>query len=88
MKMNPRSRTLFGCGLAVTATLLLQPALAATDTAQVEAKFRAADKDSDGKLTLKEAKAGMPRIGKNFTKLDTERRGYLTLEQIQAAAAR
>lgn len=51
------------------------------------ARFKAADKNGDGKLTLEEAKSGMPRIAQNFDKLDTEKKGYLTLEQIKAVAA-
>jgi Ca2+-binding EF-hand superfamily protein len=47
-------------------------------------KFQAADVNHDGKLTLEEAKAGMPRVAKAFDKIDVEKRGYVTLEQIQA----
>lgn len=54
---------------------------------ELEEKFKAADKDNDGKLTLAEAKAGMPRIAKGFAKIDTEKKGYLTLEQIKTFAA-
>lgn len=63
------------------------PAQSSQVTQAIE-KFKAADKDGDGKLTLAEAKAGMPRIAANFDKLDTEKKGYLTLDQIKAAAAR
>jgi Ca2+-binding EF-hand superfamily protein len=55
---------------------------------EVTAKFKAADKNGDGQLTLEEAKAGMPRIAKNFDKLDVDKKGYLTLDQILAAVAR
>ena len=55
--------------------------------AQIEERFKAADKNHDGKLTLEEAKAGMPRIAANFERLDTDKRGYITLEQIKKAAA-
>lgn len=54
---------------------------------EIAERFAAADKNHDGKLTLAEAKAGMPRIAEAFDKIDTEGRGYLTLEQIQEAAA-
>ena len=63
------------------------PAPSSQVTQAIE-KFKAADKDGDGKLTLEEAKAGMPRIAQNFDKLDTEKKGYLTLDQVKAAAAK
>ena len=54
---------------------------------EIEEKFKAADKDHDGKLTLEEAKAGMPRIAKGFDKIDKDKKGFLTVEQIKAFAA-
>jgi len=53
---------------------------------EIAERFAAADKNHDGKLTLEEAKAGMPRIAEAFEKIDTDDRGYLTLEQIQEVA--
>ena len=58
----------------------------AADAAEIEAKFKAADKDSDGKLTLDEAKAGMPRIARGFDKIDAGKKGYVTLDEIKAKA--
>jgi Ca2+-binding EF-hand superfamily protein len=55
---------------------------------QIDARFAAADKNQDGKLTLEEAQAGMPKVAANFDKIDTQKRGYVTLDQIKAAAAR
>jgi hypothetical protein len=54
----------------------------------IEKRFAAADKNHDGKLTLTEAQAGMPKVAANFDKIDTEHRGYVTLDQIIAAADR
>jgi Ca2+-binding EF-hand superfamily protein len=51
---------------------------------QAEERFAAADKNADGKLTLEEAKAGMPRVASGFSKIDVEKRGYVTLDQIKA----
>lgn len=51
---------------------------------QLEEKFKAADKNADGKLTLDEAKDGMPRVAKAFDKIDTQKNGYITLDQIKA----
>jgi Ca2+-binding EF-hand superfamily protein len=53
---------------------------------RIEEKFKAADVNHDGKLTLEEAKSGMPRVAKAFDKIDVEKRGYITLEQLQAFA--
>lgn len=57
------------------------------DPQKIAARFQAADKDHDGKLTLEEAEAGMPRVAKVFSQIDVENKGYVTLEQIQAFAA-
>ena len=54
----------------------------------IDEKFAAADKNHDGKLTLAEAQAGMPKVAANFDKIDTQGLGYVTLDQIKAAADR
>ncbi|MGV7207429.1 EF-hand domain-containing protein [Oxalobacteraceae bacterium A2-2] len=54
---------------------------------QLEARFAAADKDHDGKLSKAEAEAGMPRLAKAFDKIDAEHTGYLTLAQVEAYMA-
>jgi len=51
---------------------------------ELETRFKAADKNADGKLTLEEAKVGMPRIADAFSHIDAEKKGYVTLEQIKA----
>ena len=43
--------------------------------------FPHADPD---KLTLPEATAGMPRIAKNFARIDKDKKGFVTLEQIKS----
>jgi Ca2+-binding EF-hand superfamily protein len=53
---------------------------------EIAAKFAAADKNHDGKLTLAEAQAGMPRIAANFSYIDTQNKGYVTLAEIEAVA--
>lgn len=75
--------------LALLGTLMVNAQLAQADAKQdkeIEEKFKAADKDHDGKLTLEEAKAGMPRVAKGFDKIDKDKKGYLTVDQIKAAA--
>ena len=73
------------CGEMIAFEALAQPQPQRADSA-LERRFKQADKNGDGKLTLEEAKAGMPRIAKAFERLDTDKRGYLTLEQVQSAA--
>jgi len=53
---------------------------------EIIAKFKAADKNHDGKLTLAEAQAGMPRVAAHFSYIDSQGRGYVTLDQILALA--
>ena len=53
---------------------------------ELAAKFKAADVNHDGKLTLAEAKVGMPRVAAHFSDIDTQNRGYVTLEQITKMA--
>lgn len=47
-------------------------------------RFKAADTNHDGKLTLDEAKAGMPMLARNFDQIDTAHTGSVTLEQLSA----
>lgn len=50
-------------------------------------RFNQADADHDGKLTLDEAKAGMPRVAQHFDEIDADHRGYVTLDQIASYIA-
>jgi hypothetical protein len=54
----------------------------------IEQRFKAANKSGDGKLTKEEAEAGMPRVAKHFDEIDADHKGYVTLDQVKAAAAR
>jgi hypothetical protein len=76
--------------LAIALAVMATPALAqlsATTDALLTARFAAADKNKDGKLTLDEAKAGMPRVAKGFAMIDSGHQGFVTLAQIKAFAA-
>ena len=77
----------FAIGLACVGSVFAADAPLTGRAKEIAERFAAADKNHDGKLTLAEAKAGMPRIAEAFDKIDTEGRGYLTLEQIQEVAA-
>lgn len=74
--------------LAMAGGALLSSAALAQSAEQISAKFAAADKDGDGKLTLAEAKAGMPKVAANFAKIDRDKKGYVTLDQIIAMMKR
>lgn len=47
-------------------------------------RFNAADTNHDGKLSLDEAKAGMPMLARNFDQIDTGHTGAVTLDQLNA----
>ena len=49
--------------------------------------FKQADTDHDGKLTLAEAQAGMPRLAKIFAQIDVKKQGYLTQDDIRTFMA-
>ena len=49
-------------------------------------RFNTADTNHDGKLSLDEAKAGLPMVARNFDQIDTEHTGSVTLEQLRAYA--
>ena len=52
--------------------------------ARMAERFKAADTDHDGKLTKAEAEAGMPMLARNWDKIDTQKTGSVTLEQLTA----
>ena len=46
-------------------------------------RFKAADKDGDGKISRAEAVA-LPRIAKHFDEIDTNKDGFVTKEELKA----
>jgi Ca2+-binding EF-hand superfamily protein len=46
-------------------------------------RFAAADKNADGRLTRDEAKGKMPRVYDNFATIDRDKKGYVTLKEIE-----
>ena len=75
---------LMGISLSAVCVAQTMTATQASEIKQAEERFAAADKNADGKLTLEEAKAGMPRIASSFSKIDVDNKGYVTLDQIKA----
>ncbi|MDY0330474.1 MAG: EF-hand domain-containing protein [Thiomonas sp.] len=74
------------CALAAVSIAQAQTAPPGASRAQqvLAERFARADADHDGRLTLAEAKTGMPRVAQHFDRLDTNHLGYLTLDQLQA----
>jgi len=55
---------------------------------EIQERFSQCDVNRDGKLTLNEAKGCMPRIYDHFSRIDEQNKGYVTVAQIEAMAAR
>jgi len=87
--MRFSTRMIAALSAAFAVLVAAQPAVAQSDMMQkVQARFTAADKDHDGKLSKEEAKAGMPRVARYFDQIDADHTGYVTFEQITAFLAR
>lgn len=86
-------KTLIGNpGLAGIAALLLisTPVLAdeASRNKEIQERFAKCDTNHDGRLTPEEAKGCMPRIYSNFSRIDEQGKGYVTVAEIEVMAAR
>lgn len=55
--------------------------------AEITARFNAADKNGDGKVTREEAQATMPRVAMAWEKIDVDKKGYITLQQLLIISA-
>lgn len=49
-----------------------------------EEKFAEANTTKDGHLTLEQAQSGYPDIVKHFSEIDTDNKGYVTLDDMHA----
>jgi hypothetical protein len=49
---------------------------------KMEERFKEADINSDGQLSLAEVQAKMPRLADRFTTLDTDKNGELSMEEL------
>lgn len=83
------SALIFAAAVPLTASAQSAANLPATpaNDAEVTARFNAADKNGDGKVTKEEAEAGLPRVAMAWEKIDVDKKGYITLEQLQVIAA-
>jgi Ca2+-binding EF-hand superfamily protein len=59
-----------------------------SNASEVEARFKSADKNGDGKVTREEAQTTMPRVAMAWEKIDVDKKGYITLEQLLIISAR
>ena len=79
-------------GLFSIASLMLISSTVYADDAsrnkEIQDRFAKCDTNHDGKLTLAEAKGCMPRIYDHFSRIDQQNKGYVTVAQIEAMAAR
>ena len=53
---------------------------------EIAERFAKCDANHDGKLTKAEANGCMPRIYSHFDYIDSSKKGYLTVAEIQAVA--
>jgi Ca2+-binding EF-hand superfamily protein len=60
--------------------------LQAKMTTELPKRFAAADTNKDGQLTKEEAKGKMPRVYEHFEAIDSQNRGFVSLQDIQLYA--
>ncbi len=48
-------------------------------------KLKAADSNGDGMISRDEAVAGLPEVASHFDKIDTDKNGFITFQEFQAA---
>lgn len=53
----------------------------------VQSRLHAADTNQDGAIDRAEAEASLPRVAKAFDRLDTDKDGKLTVEEVQELAS-
>jgi Ca2+-binding EF-hand superfamily protein len=51
-------------------------------------RIKAADTNSDGKISREEANASLPRIAKNFDTIDANKDGFVTMDELHAAGGK
>jgi Ca2+-binding EF-hand superfamily protein len=54
---------------------------------KMEARFKEADANADGQLSLDEVQAKMPRLAERFTTLDTDKNGLLSKDELKHGAS-
>jgi hypothetical protein len=51
--------------------------------AKMEERFKEADANNDGQLSLEEVQAKMPRLAERFSALDTDKNGFLSKDELK-----
>lgn len=77
--------------IGTASLVLIATPASASDTSrnkEIQERFAQCDVNRDGKLTLDEAKGCMPRIYDHFSRIDQQNKGYVTVAEIEAMAAR
>jgi len=74
------------CALSLSLLSLSSTRAEESQDEQIDERFSEADTDHDGKLTLDEAKQGMPRVAAHFAEIDKDKKGYVTANEIKALA--
>ena len=77
-------RILVAC--AFSALAMTANADNASKNREIAERFAKCDANHDGKLTKAEANGCMPRIYSHFDYIDSSKKGYLTVPEIQAVA--
>ena len=77
-------RILVACALSALA--MTANADNASKNREIAERFAKCDANHDGKLTKAEANGCMPRIYSHFDYIDSSKKGYLTVAEIQAVA--
>jgi hypothetical protein len=81
-------RHLLFCLACLPAVALAQQAPGNFDQEKFEVRFRAADKDGDGRLSRAEAAAAFPTITKFFVEIDANNDDFITVIEVNQAQAR
>ncbi len=82
------TRNLLFCLACLPAISMAQTTPDSFNQEKFEERFRAADKDGDGRLSREEAYAEFPRAPELFREIDTNNDNYITLTEVNQARTR
>lgn len=76
------------CLMIFSAVAMAEALPSSFNQVEFEKRFRAADKNKDGKLSRKEAYSEFPRMPEFFAEIDTNKDGSITLIEVDKAMER